>query len=355
MANSVVRINFNPVTGASNAVSVTYDNDTSGLLATNVQEAIDELDVNIDNEVTRATGAETTLQTNIDSEASTRASADTTLQTNITNEATIRANADTALQTDINTRALQTDLTSEIARATAAESTLQDNIDNHVNDTTGVHNASAITNTPSGNVAATDVQAAIDELQTDVDTRALDSDLITEIADRAAADTALQTSIDDHINDGVDAHVAESISYDDTFSTLTGVITVQGALDALDAKIESVIPLTDIPETSFDFANNQTVPADVTGFVLDPFAPVGACKAIVSVRTEYGGFLVAAEQVDMSIFNTGSEFIMSYSTLGTATGVEFSITPTGQIQYTSTDLTDSTSRQIRFRTFGLSL
>lgn len=36
---------------------------------------------------------------------------------------------------------------------------------------------------PSGNLAATDVQAAVVELQTDVDTRALDSDLSTHISD----------------------------------------------------------------------------------------------------------------------------------------------------------------------------
>lgn len=42
----------------------------------------------------------------------------------------------------------------------------------HLADSADAHAGSAITNTPSGNLAATTVQAALDELQTDVDTRA---------------------------------------------------------------------------------------------------------------------------------------------------------------------------------------
>ena len=50
--------------------------------------------------------------------------------------------------------------------AKAAASDLTD----HLNDTTDAHDASAISNTPSGNLAATDVQGAVDELQGDIDT-----------------------------------------------------------------------------------------------------------------------------------------------------------------------------------------
>lgn len=50
-------------------------------------------------------------------------------------------------------------------------------VNNHIGDTSGAHAASAISSTPSGNLAATDVQAALNELQSDVDTRATSSDL----------------------------------------------------------------------------------------------------------------------------------------------------------------------------------
>ena len=42
----------------------------------------------------------------------------------------------------------------------------------HINDTTDAHDASAISVAPTGNLAADDVQEALQELQTDVDTRA---------------------------------------------------------------------------------------------------------------------------------------------------------------------------------------
>jgi hypothetical protein len=49
----------------------------------------------------------------------------------------------------------------------------------HTGASSGAHAASAISNTPSGNLAATTVQAALNELQTDVDTRATSSALTT--------------------------------------------------------------------------------------------------------------------------------------------------------------------------------
>lgn len=45
------------------------------------------------------------------------------------------------------------------------------NLADHLADTADAHDASAISNVPSGNLAATEVQAALNELQTDVDTR----------------------------------------------------------------------------------------------------------------------------------------------------------------------------------------
>jgi hypothetical protein len=65
----------------------------------------------------------------------------------------------------------------------------------HLSDTSGAHAASAISNTPSGNLAATDVQAALNEIQTDVDTRALSSDLTAHLSDTTDAHDASAISI----------------------------------------------------------------------------------------------------------------------------------------------------------------
>jgi hypothetical protein len=69
--------------------------------------------------------------------------------------------------------------------------TSQAALDNHINDVSDAHAASAITNTPSGNLAATNVQAALDELQSDVDSRALDSAVIKK--DGSVTYTAAQS------------------------------------------------------------------------------------------------------------------------------------------------------------------
>lgn len=64
-------------------------------------------------------------------------------------------------------------------------------IADHIADITDAHDASAISNIPSGNLAATDVQSALNELQSDIDTRALDADVIKK--DGSVAFTADQS------------------------------------------------------------------------------------------------------------------------------------------------------------------
>jgi len=67
----------------------------------------------------------------------------------------------------------------------------QSDIDNHLSDASDAHDASAISNVPSGNLAATDLQGAVNELQSDIDSRALDSAVIKK--DGSVAFTADQS------------------------------------------------------------------------------------------------------------------------------------------------------------------
>ena len=61
----------------------------------------------------------------------------------------------------------QTDYIEKLNDVDAAAGAAQDDIDAHIADTTAAHAASAISNTPAGNVSATTVQAAINELDTE--------------------------------------------------------------------------------------------------------------------------------------------------------------------------------------------
>jgi hypothetical protein len=64
-------------------------------------------------------------------------------------------------------------------------------LSDHLSDASDAHDASAISNVPAGNLAATDVQGALNELQSDVDDRALDADVIKK--DGSVAFTAAQS------------------------------------------------------------------------------------------------------------------------------------------------------------------
>jgi hypothetical protein len=100
----------------------------------------------------------------------------------------------------------------------SAESSASADLAAHIADTTDAHAASAITNTASGNLAATNVQTALNELQTDIDTRAT-----------SAALTA-------HIGDTTDAHAASAIT--NTPSGNLAATTVQAALNELQTDVD---------------------------------------------------------------------------------------------------------------------
>lgn len=141
-------------------------------------------------------------------------------------------------------------------------------ISNHLSDISDAHDASAISSIPSGNLAATEVQAALNELQSDVDSRALASDLSNHISDATDAHDAsaissvasgnlvatdvqsalneLQSDIDtralasdlsNHISDATDAHDASAIS--SIPSGNLAATEVQAALNELQSDIDT--------------------------------------------------------------------------------------------------------------------
>lgn len=143
----------------------------------------------------------------------------------------------------------------------AALNELQTELDTasaHVVDATDAHAGTAITNTPSGNLAATTVQAALNELQTELDSAtahisdATDAHAGTAITNTPsgnlvattvqAALNELQTELDTataHVSDATDAHAGTAIT--NTPSGNLAATTVQAALDELQTDVDTRI------------------------------------------------------------------------------------------------------------------
>lgn len=140
------------------------------------------------------------------------------------------------------------------------KATIENILGIHTEDTTDAHAASAIGFTPAGNLAATDVQAAIQELDSEKlstsGTAALASALAANGANCSAGsfplgvdaggavesctDAATQTELDAHLNDTTAAHAASAISVDST--NLGGTaITVQDSLEEIDTQLNGHI------------------------------------------------------------------------------------------------------------------
>ncbi len=143
----------------NDASEINYSNATSGLTATDVQAAVDEVEGRLDT----AEGSITTNASAISDHIADAVDAhDASAISNVPSgnlAATDVQGALNELQTELDGKALSSDLS------------------DHISDTVDAHDASAISNIPSGNLAATDVQTALNELQSDIDTRALDSAL----------------------------------------------------------------------------------------------------------------------------------------------------------------------------------
>jgi hypothetical protein len=181
-----------------------------------------------------------------------------------------------ASTTDLTTHAADTTSVHGIADTSLLETTTgaQAKVDAHTSDATAAHAASAISYAGASGLSATDVEAALDEL--DAEKQPLDADLTVwgqrfaqrtaSFADRmtlfestgggsnsllltpptslggditvtlpsSTGTLALASEVTDHVNDTVDAHDATAISY--AGSAGLSATTVEAALDELDSE-----------------------------------------------------------------------------------------------------------------------
>lgn len=102
----------------------------------------------------------------------------------------------------------------------------------------------------------------------------------------------------------------------------------------------------DIDETSFTAANNQVAAANVTGLAFAN-ATVRSFEALVSVTIIATGSLY--ESFKLYGVQRGADWALASSAVGDVSGITFSITTAGQVQYTSTNVAGFTSSTMKFR------
>lgn len=169
-----------------------------------------------------------------------------------------------AIQTQINAKASQTAL------------------DNHINDTTDAHDASAISVSPSGNLAADDVQEALVELQGDID--GLDTRL-----DAVEPDVADLVTLS-----GVAANSTTLGTF--TGATIPDSSTIKGALQSLETALEALPdPIT--YEGTWDASTNTPTLADGVGNVGDLY------QVTVAGTVDFGAGNIVFSIGDKVVYN----------------------------------------------------
>jgi hypothetical protein len=99
-------------------------------------------------------------------------------------------------------------------------------------------------------------------------------------------------------------------------------------------KNKSILSSGDILETAFAFSNNRSTPTNVTGIIFN--------TAVRSFETQISVSINATTPLNETFHLTGiqlsSEFSMACESIGQSSGITFSITSTGQLQYTSSNV-----------------
>lgn len=141
------------------------------------------------------------------------------------------------------------------------------------------------------------------------------------------------------------------LSYLDTDDTLaadsdTKVPSQQAVKAYVANQIGASAHAGDIAHSSFSAANNQVAVANVTGLAFAA-GTVRSFKAQVSVSIDATTDL--NEVFELTGVQLASGFVMASSSVGDDSGVVFTITSAGQVQYVSQNVAGFTSSAIRFR------
>lgn len=251
---------------------------------------------------------------------------------------------------------LQTDISGAVSDTNIASSqAIKSYVDDQVA-TKDAANEISFDNTDSG-LTATNVQDAIDEIDSTVDTNG--------------------TTLTNHLNASAGKHNASQINFSNVASGLTAT-TSQEALDELsdeklnitdfDTTFDAALALKDTDDLSegtnlyftdarahissgdlaeVTFAGDESVSAQpVTGLVFAN-GVVRSFKAMVSVVVDADANLY--EEFEIKGIQRGADWVVTVSSSGDDTNIDFNINASGQVVYTSPAYTGFNSMDVSFR------
>lgn len=136
--------------------------------------------------------------------------------------------------------------------------------------------------------------------------------------------------------------------------TVSASDTILSAIDKLDGNIATKATASngDINETSFSAANNVSSPANVTGLAFAN-GVVRSAKIMASVYVNATSPLY--EVFDMMLIQRASDWVLSTTANGDASGFAFTVTNAGQIQYTDSNYSGFTAATVKFRAITTSV
>lgn len=109
--------------------------------------------------------------------------------------------------------------------------------------------------------------------------------------------------------------------------------------DGFDVSAPPSSSVVELVETSFSVANNVAAAADVTGLSFSSAISTGA-KVIAEARRKTDSSEVTSiVEIDVRYQESTSDWGIDWAERGDDSGLDFSITAAGQVQYTSDDLT----------------
>lgn len=216
----------------------------------------------------------------------------------------------------------------EVYLDSAARTVVTENQTQTLTNKTVVAASNTITTAASGNLSATELNAALSELQSDIDTRALDSALTSHLNDTSDAHDAsavsfsatgsisstdvqamgaeLDSDIQGHITDSVDAHDASAIS-----------VSPSGNLSSTDVQSALVELQGDINTINADLGDDVEGPASSTDNALTRFdGTTGKLLQNSVVTVGDTGTISGVTQLNVDNIRISSNDIISTDTNG---------------------------------------